>query len=99
MVHCINKDASIRAGYFLYVLTLSESRVKVWHILAPGAVRSKTMVLWLLIHYSLLLLVWGFCVWSLFCYAILCVHSRFAVILMGKRELVAHFIVFLVSCG
>ena len=31
----------------------------------------------------------GFLCWSLFCYAVLCVHSRFAIILMGKRELIA----------
>ena len=33
----------------------------------------------------------------MFCFALLCVHSSFAIILMGKRELVALF-VFLVSC-
>ena len=32
---------------------------------------------------------WGFCVWSLFCYEVLCVLSSFAIILMEKRELVA----------
>ena len=31
----------------------------------------------------------GFCNCSMFCCAILCVHSSFAVITMGKRELVA----------
>ena len=31
----------------------------------------------------------GFCNCSMFCYALLCVHSSFAIILMGKRELVA----------
>ena len=29
------------------------------------------------------------CKCSMFCYALLCVHSIFAIILMGKRELVA----------
>ena len=33
---------------------------------------------------------------SMFCCALLCVHSRFAIISMGKRELVA-LLVFLVS--
>ena len=31
----------------------------------------------------------GFCNCSLFCRAVLCVHSSFAIISMGKRELVA----------
>ena len=31
----------------------------------------------------------GFCNCSMFCYAVLYVHSSFAIILMGKRELVA----------
>ena len=31
----------------------------------------------------------GFCNFSMFCYALLCAHSSFATILMGKRELVA----------
>ena len=31
----------------------------------------------------------GFCNCSMFCYAFLYVHSSFAIILMGKRELVA----------
>ena len=31
----------------------------------------------------------GFCVCSMFCYTLLCVLSSFAIILMGKRELVA----------
>ena len=43
----------------------------------------------------------GFCNCSMFCCASLCVHSSFAIILMGKRELVAFsfsfFSVFLVS--
>ena len=34
----------------------------------------------------------------MFCYAFLCVHSSFAIILMGKRELVAVLFVSLVSC-
>ena len=31
----------------------------------------------------------GFFNWSMFCCALLCVHSTFAIILIGKRELVA----------
>ena len=31
---------------------------------------------------------WGFGNWSLFCYALLCVLSSFAIILTRKRELV-----------
>ena len=31
----------------------------------------------------------GFCNCSMFCCVLLCVHSSFAIILMGKRELVA----------
>ena len=34
---------------------------------------------------------------SMFCYALLCVLSSFAINLMGKRELVAFLFVFLVS--
>ena len=38
----------------------------------------------------------GFCNCSMFCCALLCVHSSFAIILMGKRELFT-LLVFLVS--
>ena len=31
----------------------------------------------------------GVCNYSMFCYTLLCVHSSIAIILMGKRELVA----------
>ena len=31
----------------------------------------------------------GYCNCSMFCCALLCVHSSFAIILMGKRELIA----------
>ena len=34
----------------------------------------------------------GFCNCSMFCCALLCVHSSFAIISMGKRELVALFV-------
>ena len=58
------------------------------HLSPPGAwaaVRSKVVVLLLLIVTPIL----GFCNCSMFCCALLCVHSSFAIILMGKRELVA----------
>ena len=35
------------------------------------------------------LLLWDFCVCLLFCYALLCFHSSFAIILKRKRKLVA----------
>ena len=38
----------------------------------------------------------GFCNCSEFCCALLCIHSNFAIISMGKRELIA-LLVFLVS--
>ena len=38
----------------------------------------------------------GFCNCSMFCCVLLCVHSSFAIISIGKRELIALF-VFLVS--
>ena len=38
-----------------------------------------------------------FCNCSMFCNALLCVHSSSAIISMGKRELVA-LLVFLISC-
>ena len=31
----------------------------------------------------------GFCTCSMFCCVLICVHSSFAIILMGKRELIA----------
>ena len=40
----------------------------------------------------------GFCQCSMFCCALLYVHSSFAIILMGKRELVLYFVCLLVSC-
>ena len=39
----------------------------------------------------------AFCVWFLFCYAVVCVLSSFTLILTGKRELVA-LLVFLMPC-
>ena len=46
---------------------------------------SKAVVLLLLIVIPIV----GFCNCSMFCCALLCVHSSFAIILMGRRELVA----------
>ena len=42
-------------------------------------------------------LVVGFCVYSMFCCALLCVLSSFAIILMEKRQLVA-LLCFLLYC-
>ena len=51
---------------------------------ALAAVCSKAVVLLLLIVIPIV----GFCNCSMFCCALLCVHSCFAIILMEKRELV-----------
>ena len=52
---------------------------------ALAAVRSKVVVLLMLIVTPIV----GFCNCSMFCCALLYVHSSFAIISMGKRELVA----------
>ena len=52
---------------------------------ALAAVRSKVVVLLFLIVTPIV----GFCNCSMFCCALLCVHSSFAIISMGKRELIA----------
>ena len=54
--------------------------------MAQAAVCSKAVVLLLLIHCLLLLPMWGFCVCSMFCCAVLCFLSSFAIVYMGKRE-------------
>ena len=54
---------------------------------ALAAVRSKMVVLLLLIRVDCSPIV-GFCNCSMFCYLLLYVHSSFAIILMGKKELV-----------
>ena len=51
--------------------------------MALAAVRSKVVLLLLLIVTPIV----GFCSCSMFCCALLCVHSSFAIISMGKREL------------
>ena len=55
------------------------------------------MVLLLLTCCLLLLPLLDFVIVALFCCALLCVQSRFAIILMGKIELVALLFVFLMS--
>ena len=52
---------------------------------ALAAVRSKAVVLLLLIVTPIV----GFCNCSMFCCALLCLHSSFAIISRGKRDLVA----------
>ena len=51
---------------------------------ALAAVRSKAVVLLLIVT-----LIVVFCNFFMFCCALFCVHSSFAIILSGKRELVA----------
>ena len=53
-----------------------------------AAVRFKAMVL--LFFYLLLIVtpIVGFCMSSMFCCVLVYIHSSFAIILMGKRELV-----------
>ena len=53
-----------------------------WFRLLSGP---KAVILLLLIVSPIV----GFSYFSMFCCALLCVHSSFAIILMGKRELVA----------
>ena len=56
---------------------------------AWAAVRSKAVVLLLLTFLFIVTPIVGVCNCSLFCYTFLYVHSSIAIILMGKRELVA----------
>ena len=53
--------------------------------MAYADVGSKAVVLLLFIA----TLIVGVCNWSMFCCALLYVHSSFAINLMGKRELIA----------
>ena len=55
---------------------------------AKAAVRSKAVVLLLLTFFIVTPIV-GVCNCSMFCCALLYVHSSIAIILMGKRELFA----------
>ena len=60
------------------------------HPVAYAAVRSKAVVLLLLIYCLVYFTLFvGVLCLSLFCYALLCVHSSFAIILKKKRKLVA----------
>ena len=71
----------------------------------PGQVRSTSQpacqpasqqASQLLIHCLLLLpLFVGFCVWSLFCNAVISVLSCYSIILMRKSELISYFVFFL----
>ena len=56
--------------------------------MASASVRSKTVILLWLINYCCESdpIVCEFCVESLFCYAVLCVLSGFAIVSMGNRE-------------
>ena len=55
---------------------------------AYAAVRSKAVVLLLLIFFIVTPMV-GVCNCSMFCCTLIYVHSSIAIILMGKRELIA----------
>ena len=57
--------------------------------MASAAVRFKAVVLLLLTFCLLLLPLWESVFCSMFCCTLLYVHSSFAILLMGKRELVA----------
>ena len=57
--------------------------------MANAAGRSKTMVLLLLTFCLLLLLLWESVYCSKFCCSLLYVHSSIAIVLMGKKGLVA----------
>ena len=93
----------MRAKQFC-VLTTTESRANIWcrwdafkSPVALAAVRSKSVVLLLLIRCLVCfpLVIRVLCL-SLFCCALLCVLSSFAIILKRKRELVS---LLLLSCG
>ena len=64
------------------------SKMHLSPLVALAAVCSKAVVLLLLIRFSLLLFL-PYCNCSMFCCALLCVHSSFAIILVGTSELVA----------
>ena len=89
------------AGNLLKVLTM----INLYHQTNSGfkgedvGSKIKAVVLLLFIHCLLLLSLFVFFVWSLFCCAVLCILSSFAIISLGKRELIVLlFIVFLMSC-
>ena len=57
--------------------------------MAKASVRSKAVVLLLLTFLFIVTPIVGVCNCSMFCCTLLCVHSSIAIILMGKRELIA----------
>ena len=57
--------------------------------MAYAAVRSKAVVLLLLTFLFIVTPIVGVCNCSMFCCTLLYVHSSIAIILMGKRELIA----------
>ena len=59
------------------------------HPVAWAAVRSKAVVLLLLTFLFIDTLIVEVCNCFMFCYTLLYVHSSIAIILMGKRELIA----------
>ena len=66
-----------------------------------AAVRSKVVILLslLFIHCLLLLPLCGGLCWSLLCGVVFIVLFSFVIILLRRRELIAYFIVFWLSCG
>ena len=65
--------------------------------MAEAVVRSKAVVLLFLNSLLIVTTIVGFCKCSMFQCAFLCVHSSFAIILMGKRELVT--LLFFLHCA
>ena len=85
----------MRAAKHSCTSTTAASRAKIWYQLnafkppvAYAAVRSKAVVLLLLTLLFIVTPIVGVCNCSMFCCALLYVHSSIAIILMGKRELV-----------
>ena len=71
--------------YIFCASTTAESRTKIWY--QESAFKPPTVAVvvdsFLIVTHTM-----GVCNFSMFCYALLYVHSSFAIILMGKRELV-----------
>ena len=83
--------ASMRAEHFLYFNNGSFGTSKM-HLSPPvalAAVRSKAVVLLLLTFLFIVTPIVGVCNCSMFCCTLSYVHSSIAIILKGKRELVA----------
>ena len=105
MIYCISKEGTMRAKLILCFynsrlygedLTSKIILSPFSHPMAPAAVRSKTKVLLLLIHCGCCFshCLWWFSVRSLSCFAVLCALPSFAIIWLGKRELVALHLLF-----